>query len=391
MSVTRSVCSALWGMCAGDAMAMPVHWFYHVDHIKSQFGSWISDFKAPKETHPSSIMSLSNPAGSGRTSSLSPKEPDVIGTIILHNKLHLWRDPSGTVHYHQGLDAGDNTLNVLVSLRAGLSLVQTGFRDCSSPEARAVVLRDYVDFMTTPASHRDSYAESWHRDFFKDWSLDRPTSPEQILNFAEARSRRKLKSRPDSQLDAIGCLPMILPFVLLSASANQETAVRAAVEMATLTHPHPNALHTVALYAKTLHAVVGGACLREQSEHALKALGQWETSVRYSKQAQRFPVGSEQRLRVHQRAVGELGLACYSSGALSSLFHLAHEFHDDPVGGILTNTNCGGENCSRGAALGALLWASAARRDQPLPQTWTRAMRDAQDLVPQIVQGLDLD
>lgn len=31
------------------------------------------------------------------------------------------------------------------------------------------------------------------------------------------------------------------------------------------------------------------------------------------------------------------------TGALSSMFYLAHEFHDDPRGGILTNTNCGGE------------------------------------------------
>lgn len=34
-----------------------------------------------------------------------------------------------------------------------------------------------------------------------------------------------LDSEPDPQLDAIGCLPMILPFVFLSASTNQERAV----------------------------------------------------------------------------------------------------------------------------------------------------------------------
>ncbi len=32
-------------------------------------------------------------------------------------------------------------------------------------------------------------------------------------------------SYADSQLDAIGCLPMILPFILLSASAKEEQAV----------------------------------------------------------------------------------------------------------------------------------------------------------------------
>lgn len=86
----------------------------------------------------------------------------------------------------------------------------------------------------------------------------------------------------------------------------------------------------------------------------------------------RFPVSSEERLKVHQSAVNYLGLACYTkgsnpvsphtpsdrgeqvsnsnsylcllnpTGALSSMFYLAHEFHDDPRGGILTNTNCGG-------------------------------------------------
>lgn len=33
-------------------------------------------------------------------------------------------------------------------------------------------------------------------------------------------------SHPDSQLDAIGCLTAALPFILLSASANEEQAVR---------------------------------------------------------------------------------------------------------------------------------------------------------------------
>lgn len=48
----------------------------------------------------------------------------------------------------------------------------------------------------------------------------------QVLKFAEERSGMKTSSLfPDCQLDAIGCLPMILPFILLSASANEERAV----------------------------------------------------------------------------------------------------------------------------------------------------------------------
>lgn len=48
----------------------------------------------------------------------------------------------------------------------------------------------------------------------------------QVLRFAEERAGMTLSSPfPDSQLDAIGCLPMTLAFILLSAEAHVETAV----------------------------------------------------------------------------------------------------------------------------------------------------------------------
>jgi len=32
----------------------------------------------------------------------------------------------------------------------------------------------YVQFMTTPDTHNDTYAESFHRDFFKNWAAGVP-------------------------------------------------------------------------------------------------------------------------------------------------------------------------------------------------------------------------
>ncbi|XP_069019914.1 uncharacterized protein [Embiotoca jacksoni] len=362
----RAVGEALWAMCAGDSMSMPVHWYYDVQDIRRDFGGWITGFRGPAPRHPSSILSLSNTAGSGRTGwSTGTERPDVVGSVILHDKLDLWKSSDGTVHYHHGLQAGDNTLNVLCSLRASRVLVSGGFVDVSQPEARSAVLTDYVEFLTTAGSHNDTYAESFHRGFFSDWQENRPTAPRerslcvlQVLMFAENRSRTKLSSSfPDSQLNAIGCLPMILPFVLLSASANEKQAVSAAVELVKLTHPHPEVPEKVSIYSRALHAVVGGASVRQQAELALRRLDVWDTCRRFSRKAARCPPSSEERLKVHQSAVHHLGLACYTEGALSSLFYLAHEFHDDPPGGILANSNCGGENCNRGAALGALLGA----------------------------------
>nr|XP_020513393.1 uncharacterized protein LOC110002093 [Labrus bergylta]XP_020513394.1 uncharacterized protein LOC110002093 [Labrus bergylta] len=389
--VRRSVTEAMWAMCAADSMSMPVHWYYDIEDIRRDFGGWISGFNAPTSRHPSSILSLSNTAGSGRSawSSSGAKRPDVVGNVILHDKLNLWKSSNGTVHYHQGLQSGANTLNVLCSLRVMRSLVSGRFSDVSKPDARAAVLSDYVQFLTTPGSHDDTYAESFHRSFFSDWQDSRPTSPQEILKFAEKRSLKKMtSSMSDSQLDAIGCLPMILPFILLSASANEEQAVSAAVEFVKLTHPHPKVPEYVSIYSRALHAVLGGADVRQQAEHALRRLDSWNTCQSYSRKAGRFPVSSSERLKVHQSAVNYLGLACYTKGALSSMFYLAHEFHDDPRGGVLTNTNCGGENCNRGTALGALLGAGGSYSGAVIPREWKDRLRDAQEFIPDILKEL---
>ncbi|KAM9766598.1 uncharacterized protein ACNS7B_015500 isoform 1-T2 [Menidia menidia] len=380
---------AFWALCAADSLSMPVHWYYDVQDIRRDFGGWISGFRAPAQRHPSSILSLSNTAGSGRTGWASgARRADVVGSVILHDKLELWRNSDGTVHYHQGLQAGDNTLNVLCALRAARTLVSGRFSDVSQPDARGAVMADYVRFLTTPGSHADTYAESFHRAFFADWRESKPTAPREVLAFAEQRSRQKLSSPfPDGQLDAIGCLPMALPFVLLSASANEEQAVSAAVEFVRLTHPHPKVPESVAVYGRALHAVLGGAGVQKQAEQALRRLDAWEACQSYRRQAARFPLASEERLKVHQSAVNYLGLACYNRGALSSLFYLAHEFHDDLRGGILANTNCGGENCNRGAALGALLGAGSGRGGGGVPPEWKEELRDAQELLPHILGG----
>lgn len=80
----------------------------------------------------------------------------------------------------QGLQAGDNTLNILCSLRVARTLVSRGFVDVSQPDARAAVLSDYVHFLSTPGSHKDTYAESFHRSFFADWQESKPTSPHEV-------------------------------------------------------------------------------------------------------------------------------------------------------------------------------------------------------------------
>lgn len=89
-----------------------------------------------------------------------------------------------------GMKAGDNTLNVAVALNFLQTMQRVDPQASMDPrELRGHVLEQYVKFMTTPGSHNDTYAESFHRSFFKDWSesKNRPKSAEDILNWTEER------------------------------------------------------------------------------------------------------------------------------------------------------------------------------------------------------------
>jgi hypothetical protein len=51
-------------------------------------------------------------------------------------------------------------------------------------------LNDYVTFMTTPGSHNDTYAESFHRDFFANWAKGVP--PEQCSRGTEGHNTAQI-------------------------------------------------------------------------------------------------------------------------------------------------------------------------------------------------------
>ena len=51
---------ATWGLFIGDALAMPVHWYYNPDDIQRDYGGWLTGYRAPNRRHPSSILNLSS-------------------------------------------------------------------------------------------------------------------------------------------------------------------------------------------------------------------------------------------------------------------------------------------------------------------------------------------
>jgi ADP-ribosyl-[dinitrogen reductase] hydrolase len=77
--IKDKITGSLIGFYIGDALAMPVHWYYDRSQLKRDFGA-IAKYEAPKAEFVGSIMNLSNTGGGGR----GGDKGDVVGSIILH-------------------------------------------------------------------------------------------------------------------------------------------------------------------------------------------------------------------------------------------------------------------------------------------------------------------
>lgn len=136
--------AALYGLFIGDALAMPVHWYYNTSALEKDYGQ-VKTYMAPKNPHPDSIL---------WRSSYSPvsKKAD-----ILHHQAKYWGRRG--IHYHQFLKAGENTLNLKLARELLVQQKQIPY----DPRAW---LAHMVTFMTTPGSHNDTYVEEYLRHFF---------------------------------------------------------------------------------------------------------------------------------------------------------------------------------------------------------------------------------
>nr|KAG5698479.1 hypothetical protein BaRGS_022009 [Batillaria attramentaria] len=132
-------------------------------------------------------------------------------------------------HTLPSMSPGDNTLNAMMAMEMLKSMNRVD-PELTKPEdeVRSSVLEDYVKFMTTPGTHNDTYAESFHRAFFKDWAAvePHPTAAQELTQFAEKRNAHK----------------------------SEKECAKAAADFIRLTHPVASLIPFVDTYARLLHA-----------------------------------------------------------------------------------------------------------------------------------------
>ena len=243
--------------------------------------------------------------------------------------------------------AGENTLNALCARLVTRTIADS--KGAYDPEA---FLRNYVAFMyvalahvpprhhydtirTTPGTHNDTYAESFHRDFFSNWARGIP--PAQCAKGTEGHNTA-----------SIGGFVMLPPVTLSLAGPRGDwpSASCATRRHLALTHDSTSLARYADVYAQLLYDVARGGDLRSGAKAAAASLG----------------VDVERLAGLDDRAVVQrFGSACYITSSLPVVLYLAYKHAGSFEEAVLANVNAGGENAHRGAALGALMGAAVGK------------------------------
>ncbi|MDJ0783431.1 MAG: ADP-ribosylglycohydrolase family protein [Desulfosarcinaceae bacterium] len=314
---------AILGLFIGDALAMPVHWYYNRLALGQDYGR-VTDYTAPRNPHPDSILWRSR---------YQPNAPEA---NILHDQAVYWGKPG--VHYHQFLSAGENTLNLKVC-----RLLIDSLNTCRGYD-QADFIERYIRFMRDPRSHRDTYVEEYHRNWF--------------LNYGAGRPPENCGSEEKHISGLIGTVP-----ILLAYAHKPEAGHQAALHHLGLTHGGERMRAAGALWIDLLQAVLTGEPLRDAVEE------------RISQQANAFvghPFGRWLQ-RSDEWVVGKaVSSACYVEDALPAILFLAMRYHRRLEEGLVANTNLGGDNAGRGALLGAILGAENGTAQ--IPRRWIEGL-----------------
>lgn len=305
------------GSLLADALAMPVHWYYDTAALDRDYGS-INDFISPKEPHADSILWRSQ---------YIPTSPEF---DLLGQQKEFWGQRG--IHYHRNLRAGDNTVNFQLARHLYHWVVLRGGYDGDA------WLSVYIDFMTKPEQHRDTYLEEYHRNFFQ--------------NLGRGQKPRRCAS-PDIHIGGLATVPA-LTAALVSAGIFAESKVCQIVrEHVGLTH----ASREVAEAADLLVRLLFRLAEEESFENALQKEATGLVGLKRLKSWE----GMDDR-----KVVGSiLSPACYLPESMVASLFLVWKYQGRFASGLQANAEVGGDNCHRGAVVGALLGAIG-----PIPQKW---------------------
>lgn len=330
--------SALINLFIGDALSMPVHWFYNpVNIIKSFPPFGITKMEAAPLYHPSSIMNLHSTTSGGRKGKKNTIQTEVVGDVILKGKSHLWGFGNG--HYHHGMKEGENTLNAWCAKWLINTLSRDGNYNCDK------WVKEYIKLMTADKpEHPDTYAESCHREFFANYILGKDP---------------KNCGAVTHDTPSMGALVSVAPLALaLLSNEPLDIVKKYCKEHVWLTHPDKGLMDVIDSYVILLNTLLN----RSIDESVEDAILEASTVIPKTKLKKLLDQNREDSYVVGRK----YSLACYITDSWPSVCYLAFKYFANPKKALLINTNLGGENAHRGSVLGTIIGLASNDFDKEL-------------------------
>lgn len=315
------------GSLVGDAIAMPVHWYYNRDALDQDYGDFV-DYLPPRNPHPDSIL---------WRSSYQPIGPKA---DILHDQAKHWGKRG--VHYHQHLRAGENTLNLKLAVELYRWIILRGEYDLDSWLCR------YAEVMLTPGWHQDTYAEEYHRNFF--------------THYARGKSLHSCASA-DLHIGALSLIPGLLAGLEALDTTDPATLIEHAMSLVRATHDHEYAIRAAADLARILIHITMGTPIRKVLSELPIAGVSVAKFMNWADLPDRVVVGEK------------LSTACYLPESFVASLYFAWKYHEDFSLSLLQNAKAGGDNCHRAVVIGSILGIGCG-----VPKKWLRGLLAMEDL-----------
>ncbi|MBQ4830750.1 ADP-ribosylglycohydrolase family protein [Alteromonas sp. MMG017] len=318
------VIAALKNAFIADALAMPVHWYYNPADILKDFPGGIQQFEDAPSFHPSSIMSLHSTSEGGRSKVSKQEKKDIVGDVILKGKRQYWT--GANQHYHQGMKAGENTLNAhcaRVVLNASVPHYQ-----------QAAFLDGYIKLLCADKpAHPDTYAESYHRGFFANLVDGKPADKCAAVTHDTA---------------SIGGLVTIGPLALSCALKGNDLndIQNLCRNHLFLTHPSDELGVVCDYYVELLYRLLYRT--NESLQDILEDIALRGSHLSLAK----LIAKNKSDIEIVGR---QFSPACYISDAWPSVLYFAYRYIADGKKALTANANVGGDNVHRGFVLGTLM------------------------------------
>ena len=313
--------NSMLGSLAADALAMPVHWYYDTQKLDRDYGR-LTNYVAPQNPHSDSILWRSRYI------------PRNARGNILHDQIKYWGQRE--IHYHQFLAAGENTINYQLGKELYLTILEYGVYDSGK------WLQRYIECMLDGGWHKDTYLEEYHRAFFD--------------NYAKGLAPIDC-GIDDLHIGGLSHVPCLLSGLTEIGVVDLDEQLLQVEKHVRLTHRNQHVSDAAAAMTHILYSLREGLDLRKALDSHAKpwaSSGQFDTWTHFS---DRTVIGRQ------------LTMACYLPESFTASLYLCWKYAEDFSAGIIANAYCGGDNCHRGAVVGALLGAANGA-----PKKWIQGL-----------------